>query len=655
MILINYLKLALIVIILSLPWSTISSLGLKNIPPISQEGNSFYEINPCDVSLAEFVLVDPKAIYQDHYFFRPAENTSISCFGKVAGVTVLQSGIETEFYISIGANPIISMLLQGIIWILLFSRIPKNKIKQSDTKVEPYTNNILIIGTAYLFTYSIYAEKRFYENSIYSFNFYDLDSYILIFLVFLFLTKNFIDLFLDRTENILNYVPFIFLISGLFTGSNLVFYSLLLVFLGLNCIFTKKQLSKFDKYYVFLSFCWLFNSHGTFFFKVGKLRGFASSSYEFLTNLYWIIFFFLILKGVYKLYEISKSYFNFNLLVKNLSYTTVGMLIFGFLGSTTPLLSYLSFFYFGLQRYVITEINPFLIDEFGLKVSWRGLFPSAETVGEFFGLSLLLFLFFIIRSNMKIEPIYFFGIISSGLGLYFSDNRTSIVLVFLMVVVYIFKDSLTANKKIIFILIFSFTSIFLILLIIGSSNYTSSFEFMSNSLYLKSLDYQFGNNYSSFLILLEESKNSSNIVYSIFSIFSTLAFLINRSEMWSVFFARYNPTLFELLFGSGPLNFGQLYGELQIKETSEVLLPHSSLLSFMVFFGVINLFFLITLFIYIFFQEKNNLPFILLFIYIFINIVKNDSLNYFAPFVFYYLLFLIFRKQNSEKLFNFLE
>ena len=57
--------------------------------------------------------------------------------------------------------------------------------------------------------------------------------------------------------------------------------------------------------------------------------------------------------------------------------------------------------------------------------------------------------------------------------------------------------------------------------------------------------------------------------------------------MWGLFVARYNPTFNELLFGTGPLNFGQLYGEVPVNSPDSLLLPHSSVLSYSVFIGLI--------------------------------------------------------------------
>ena len=138
----------------------------------------------------------------------------------------------------------------------------------------------------------------------------------------------------------------------------------------------------------------------------------------------------------------------------------------------------------------------------------------------------------------------------------------------------------------------------------------------------------------------------------IFGVFSTISFLLNRSELWAIFSARYNPTFLEALFGSGPLTFGQVYGEINIKETESFLLPHSSLISYIVFFGVIGLMILATLLIFNSISNKRRIGSIGIFIilYILINLLKNDSLNYLSIFTNYLLVLFLIMKGNFLRL-----
>ena len=163
---------------------------------------------------------------------------------------------------------------------------------------------------------------------------------------------------------------------------------------------------------------------------------------------------------------------------------------------------------------------------------------------------------------------------------------------------------------------------------------------MSESLIFKARVFQFDSIYSSFLLLINNPE-SSVIFSSFLSFFGFVSYLLNRSEMWGLFIARYNPTFSELLIGSGPLNFGQLYGETVINSPESFLLPHSSVLSYVVFIGILPLVLLVVSLFYLLIKNRRNYKFVVFSLYVFINIFKNDSLNYFSTFTLYTLLFLL--------------
>ena len=124
-----------------------------------------------------------------------------------------------------------------------------------------------------------------------------------------------------------------------------------------------------------------------------------------------------------------------------------------------------------------------------------------------------------------------------------------------------------------------------------------------------------------------------------------MGYILNRSELWGLFFARYNPNYFEYLFGGGPLNFGQLYSEVDVRETESLLFPHSSLLSLLVFFGLFGVFAVLYKLIIKIIKMKRSLKFedIFIIIYLTINLIKSDSINFIHSFTLYYfLMFLVF-------------
>jgi len=633
-----------VIFLILLPWFNTDLQNDYSVSKVSQENISFYEINPCKISLVQFIGNNIESIYQNHYYFRPNNKSPIQCFGRIAGVTIMQKELETQFIISIGTNSLINLFFQGLFWIFIFSLVPKNT--KSSPSVYKF-KNISILALSYLFAYSIYAESRFYENNLYEFDFNNLRSYLLIFFLYFLISKNLIDIYEERSENLINFIPFIFLFTFILSGFNFSFLSTIFLYLGLVSYFHGEGNSRFNYIYVLLAIWWLINSNGSFYFNVGKLRGFTSSIYEFNANLFWILFLYLLLKGIYKFYIDNKKFFNLDVFVKNLSLSAFLLLFFGTISANAPLLNFFNYYFFGLQRYGVESKTPFAFDEYGVKSSWRGLFPSSETVGEFYGIVLLFLLFQIVKSN-KLRLIDYLGVLSAALGLYFSDNRTAMVLVFLLSIIYLYLNyfPLIFNKKRILILTLSIP-IGLISIFLMSSGY----EFASRSITSQAMYFQFDSIYSSYLKLLNKGFEEGSVFSYFFGFFSSIGFFLNRSEMWGLFFSRYNPTFMELLFGSGPLNFGQLYGEVIVNNPESLLLPHSSVLSFIVFFGIIPMFLLILFLFYQLIKNKRNYEFIIFVIYIFINLIKNDSLNYTAPFIFYCFFYLFLKNKNRLTIF----
>ena len=642
----NYYIYLVILILLIAPWFNSGSESISYIPELSQEANPFYEINPCKISLFEFFNANKKSLYQDHYFFRANNKSSISCFGKITGISVQQNNLQTQFFISVGTNSLLNLMLQGSIWLLLLSLVKKKNV----TKIKfSYLHNFALLATSYLLTFSVYSQQRFYENSFYLLDLTKNSTYILIFMIFLLLTKNLIELYQDRSSQLINMIPIIFLISGIFTGYNIVYFSFIFIYSGIIALFERKFNKRALIVYSATSLWWLINSNGSLYFNPGKFRGFTNSVYEFNANLFWIIFFLLMVLGVLRELKNNIDYFNLQKFSKNFSTSSFFVLIFGIIGSNFPSINFFSSYYLGLQRNIVELVNPFAFDEFDVKISWRGISPSSETIGEFFGLCMIINLFDIL-SKSKLDRHNYIGIIFSGVGLYFSDNRTSIIIVFLIILFFTYKIINSKNildtlrtKKINFL-----ATIFLFVLFLVFAQ-SDTYSFYSISVLNNSRLYQFDSIFSSYLLSLNNSYEQENLHYYIFGFFSFIGYLLNRSEMWGIFFARYNPTFNELLIGSGPLTLGQLYGEIKIENLTSFLLPHSSLLSYIVYFGLLPVMYFLYKFFKFLKDNRGNYYFLSLSIFMFLNVIKNDSLNYFSVFVFYFSLLFLFSKFNFSK------
>ena len=110
------LKLILLFLLLVLPWTVNNSADdLKEIT----DDLSFYQINTCEFSLMEIIIENPKVAYQKHFKLRPNHYSSYQCFGTVTGI----DRIGNTFFIAIGTNALIGIILKSLSLLLCFSLI----------------------------------------------------------------------------------------------------------------------------------------------------------------------------------------------------------------------------------------------------------------------------------------------------------------------------------------------------------------------------------------------------------------------------------------------------------------------------------------------------------------------------------------------------
>lgn len=641
---IKFIIVIFILILLILPWFN-SSIGHdQKAGVVSQEDVTYYEINPCKVSLYEFLMSNPNSIYQDHYHFRFYNYSSISCFGRVSGLTVLNN----EFFISIGTNTFINILFQGFIYLLFLQFIKKNKLVVSNENRVVKRFSILL--TAYLFSYSIFAEERFYEKQMYYMDFDDNFYKVLLFLLFYFIINNLIEIADRRSDNLLNFLPFLFIFHSVISGTNITLLSSIFVYYGIFSIIKKESLKKFNLIMAFLSIIWIVNSTESYYFEPGKFRGFTSSIYEFNASIFWCFYFVLLVNGIWYLLKINSNKFNFEKFTNNAGLTSLALLVFGYLGANIPLINFFNYYYFGQQKFGITRNNPFEFNSWAEKISWRGFYTSAETIGEFYGLCIILIFYSYSRKKTfnKFESI---GLIASLLGIYFSNNRTSMLLAFLFsIYLLIEQKSYKRNAT----LLLSFFGIMALIYLFGVDDLTYELDFITTRISTNINAYSYEGINSSFSRWVNTNYGSGGFLSGLFGIFSFIGYFLNRSQRWGVFFARYNPTYMETMIGSGPLSLGQVYGETPIAETETFLLPHSSLLSFLVYFGFFGVSLLFLLLIYKYLKNRNLVTTIgnMIILYIVINFIKNDLANYFAPFVLYLVFIIGILNYNIFSLFS---
>ena len=143
------------------------------------------------------------------------------------------------------------------------------------------------------------------------------------------------------------------------------------------------------------------------------------------------------------------------------------------------------------------------------------------------------------------------------------------------------------------------------------------------------------NNVSSSLIYLIESYHysSRNNLPNLTSLISSIATPVNRSEKWGIFFGKYDPNLKTFLFGTGVNNLSNYYFSHETKISDGLVLPHSSVLSYLVFVGLFGLTSFSMYYIYLLILNRNNFIYLFLNAFVVINLLKNDSLLYLNSFL----------------------
>ena len=640
-----------------------SSENLNNSPELNELTIGEFESNVCEFSFYEFWIEN----INNDYIIQTDNPSSIQCFSKVNGAGI----INDKKIVYIGSNLNIDLLIQSMFWLVLLSFIPKDK----NIKSRPFKyKNISIFIIIFLLFIHFISEESFYSLNSKKFS-TDINEnfqlYSMILSLFIFL-KLFSDIFEKRYKNFMYFLPFIFLIHGTFNSSNLNIYLICFIFIGLSALFVNKNYKIAFVIYLILTFIWInFKEVNLPYFDVDKLKGFSSSSYNEYSIFFWSISFFLVVIGLLNYFKFSLE--DLNIYKLRVRFLLSGSLIvfFSILSALNPVINFFTYYYFGLNKTASKTFSSVAGN------AWRGISSSAEAVGEFFAFVIL---FTVIHSlyekNYRYKSFEIFLILVNIYGLYRSNNFSaliSMIVLIALVIVYLkvfnkkIKYSLTIISIFIFpIIYFSFFNV--------HNTEESSKKLMIEAFEISNIEYlqtnEFGltpidENRFYEIILNSDSKekistslnflveeyhfSKRNGIPNLTTLISTVATPINRSEKWGIFFAKYNPSSQTLFFGTGPINLTNYYLSHKTKANTGLILPHSSIFSYLVFFGISGLIILFGLTSGKLFKNRKNIYFLIINFYFLINILKSDSILYFSSFV---LLIFAF---HSDKIFNLIQ
>ena len=657
----NVLKVLFTILLIVLPYSLNSSMSSEiSTPVLNTENLSFYQKNTCEISFFRFIstnhLLENIEIRFDSY-------GEMNCFGKIQYIEPAQN----KYVVFVGSHSLISIALQSVIWLTLISIIKKKG-----------ANNKFILEsflTALLFLFHFVGEESLYSqlNLNYSKNLTP-DNYLLFgyFVTFLLICYFISEVCSNRIENLVLYLPFLFLVNGAFINTNINFFVIVLVFYGFKNIlkFEKKVLIVNLIYFLFMLF-WANNDliiHG--YFDIDKLNGFSASTNNDIALIFWNLTFLLVLNGLYFLTNACPK-ITFKKLFNNFLISGFCTVFFGLLASSSIVLNKIIYLYFGQNKPSISQIQSIEGN------TWRGFSSSAEMIGEFYGVVLLMTFYFLFVKKIRLNIYQALCILFILYG-FFRANNIAALATLLAIVSYLLINHLiqSRNKRLLFysflITLITVTSFFILrqntyaymgqsvvyeglsisnIEIKNNDNFQYVDRLLNERDYLSILDlFEERDEISSSLSFLTKTLSNQNNINNIpnpVAIFGTLALFINRAEKWGTFFAKYDPSVTEFYLGYSPLNLVNYNFDNQIV-TNGLVLPHSSVLSFLVYFGVIGITLIISfLLLKIYQNRKQNILVHLILIFLAVNFLKSDALLYLSSFVMFSFMFFIIEKEVS--------
>tara|TARA_Y100000591_G_scaffold64200_1_gene52833 strand:- start:277 stop:2190 length:1914 start_codon:yes stop_codon:yes gene_type:complete len=622
----------------------------------------YYQSNTCKLSLFDIQDVN---FFNNSVEFLPDKFSSIKCSGKVNGVDYFEDGIK----IYIGTNLLIDFFIQSFFWLVFIFLIPKKSTNLSEN-IKPITFLIMsiIIYLHFLgeknYYLSVYPE---FETNL-SFTNFRFNSIMITFLLLLFIFK---DLVGSRLKNFINYIPFLFLLVGTYNTFNINFFYILIVFIGVHSFINTKKNFYLISSYLIIATVYLYNLEKIYTnFDVDKIKGFVNSSESTPSLIYWVISFYFFIYGIMYLINSSKKSFDHILFRKNLIWSGSLIVIIGILSSFNRILNFYFYYYLGLNKFGMKSFESIQGN------TWRGLSSSAEAVGEYFIFIIIFIIFSLFKNYKNLNYFELIGLIIISYGIFRANNKASLISGVILIFIFLLITKVSNLRVKIFGFLLFFTGLLIVFQQINdypfgyyskgmlyhatlASNIESSLSL--NQWGLSAVDDM---NLGQIIIDNENSKslskasefmlkeytlrNNLSILPGWISVISSISVLINRSEKWGIFLAKYNPDITEFLFGYGPGQISEYYLGHSTKYNDGLVLPHSSILVCLIFFGLFGLLIGITFLFRIIKENYKNSIFTFLLAYFLINLLKSDSLLYLNSFVLFMFVLNYYKFEDTQ-------
>lgn len=641
-----------------MPWIANSGSPISDVPALNNETASSYETNICTYDFIDFILTNLDSNNQ----IKLDKTSSIDCYSKINGI----ANIEGNFTAYVGTNINIDFILQSFFWLVLFSLIPVEKFKSMKNI------NISIFLLILLFLLHLRSENSFYQMNSKIFT-ADLNNNYLIFTLLItmyVILLTFNNLLENRFYNIINYLPFIFVISGTYNSLNLNFFVLCIAYLGISTTLRERNLQFGLLIVLIFSRYWQIQSIESYsFFDVDKIKGFSSSAFNQNSILFWSLIYYFFCVGFIYLIKKGTPYLDLGLIKKNFLLSGSLVVIFSLVAATGPVQNFLAYYYLGLNK------MPSKTFESVSGNAWRGISPSAEGIGEFYAFILLFVLGLAIKNKeYKFNPLFLVLIFFNAYGLYRANNFAAVssLIVLLGTTFVIYNISSNKTRGLLFVLL-----LVMIPYLYQSNSTVPVIEDLSRNLIKQSLNISYLDNFDKnqfgqtaieqnrFLEILQQEEDeqaiSSTLKYliekyhfsernnlpNLTSAISAVAYPINRTKVWGIFIGKYNPDLNTFMLGSGVNQLSNYYLSHPTKINSGLVLPHSAILSYLIYFGIVGVLIITSFIIYKLVINRSNSLYLIFISFFILNIIKSDSLLYISNFMLFIFVLNLTNLENS--------
>lgn len=234
----------LLIIILIIPFS-ISSDGF-DAKIINDSTIGYYQSTTCKISSLEVISMNFTNLNKLDFNFNTYPG--IECFGRIIGL----DKEADKFVVSIGANSLITFVLQTIFWISVIFIFSENREPKTirNRNLSPLVLSLIFLSQ-HIFEDGFYSRFNRYYNPELTYNNYYLLTYFVSLLFFGYILQ---DLESYKNIKIQHILPLMFIFNGTYIGQNINFYLIFFSFFGIRNFIKNQELKKFNLMYLLFSF-----------------------------------------------------------------------------------------------------------------------------------------------------------------------------------------------------------------------------------------------------------------------------------------------------------------------------------------------------------------------------------------------------------------